>query len=79
MVEGQFSFGVTDGRYKYMLFDSAGPEEMLCDLKTDPGETKNVAGDPGHADVLTRMRRALAAQTAAHDVKLPYPVPGLTT
>lgn len=76
MVEGQFSFGVTDGRYKYMLFDSAGPEEMLCDLKTDPGELKNIAADPACADVLARMRKALAAQARAHNVKLPYPVPG---
>ncbi len=75
MIEAQFSNGVTDGRYKYTLFDSAGPEELLCDLQTDPGEMKNLAGSKEHSDVLQRMRKALTEQAAAHNVRLPYAVP----
>jgi len=75
MIETQFSYGVTDGQYKYTLFDVAGPEELLCDLQTDPGEMKNLAARPDHADVLQRMRKALTAQAAAHNVKLPCEVP----
>jgi len=75
MIEAQFSHGVTDGRYKYTLFDSAGPEELLCDLQTDPGEMKNLAGKKEYSDVLQRMRKALAEQIAAHNGKLPYDVP----
>jgi choline-sulfatase len=76
MIQTQFSYGVTDGRYKYTLFDSAGPEELLCDLQTDPGEMKNLAGKKEHSEVLQRMRKALAEQAAAHNVHLPYDVPG---
>ncbi len=75
MIETQFSHGVTDGRYKYTLFDAAGPEELLCDLQTDPGEMKNLAAKKEYSDVLRRMRKALAEQVAAHNVKLPYDVP----
>ena len=76
MIQTQFSYCVTDGRYKYTLFDSAGPEELLCDLQSDPGEMKNLAGMKEHSEVLDRMRKALADQVAAHKVQLPYPVPG---
>ena len=76
MIQTQFSYCVTDGRYKYTLFDSAGPEELLCDLQADPGEMKNLAGRKEHSEVLQRMRKALADQAAAHNVQLPYPVPG---
>ncbi len=76
MIEAEFSHGVTDGRYKYTLFDSAGPEELLCDLQTDPGEMKNLAGKKEYSDVLARLRKALARQIAIHNGKLPYDVPG---
>jgi choline-sulfatase len=76
MIQTQFSYCVTDGRYKYTLFDSAGPEELLCDLQTDPGEMKNLAAMKEHSEVLDRMRKAMAEQAAAHKVPLPYPVPG---
>jgi choline-sulfatase len=76
MIETQFSYCVTDGRYKYTLFDTAGPEELLCDLQSDPGEMKNLAGRKEHSEVLQRMRAALTDQAAAHHVHLPYTVPG---
>ena len=75
MIETQFSHGVTDGRYKYTLFDASGPEELLCDLQTDPGEMENLAGRKQYADILRRMRKALTEQAAAHNVRLPYDVP----
>jgi len=75
MIQTQFSYGVTDGRYKYTLFDSAGPEELLCDLQTDPGEMKNLSGMKEHAEVLQAMRKALAEETAKHGVKLRCDLP----
>src|SRR3954452_6604866 len=35
------------------------PAEELYDLRRDGDEVRNLAGDPAHAGVLTRMRRAL--------------------
>jgi choline-sulfatase len=75
MIETQFSYGVTDGRYKYTLFDASGPEELLCDLQTDPGEMKNLSGMKEHAKVLQSMRKALAEETARHGVKLRCDIP----
>jgi len=40
------------------------PEEELYDLAVDPHEVNNLAGDPAYADVLDRMRGALAAWRA---------------
>jgi arylsulfatase A-like enzyme len=37
------------------------PEEQLYDLVYDPNEACNLAGDPGHADVLADMRARLQA------------------
>ncbi|MHC4505775.1 MAG: sulfatase family protein [Planctomycetota bacterium] len=73
MIETQFSTAVTDGRYKYTLFDAAGPEEMLCDLGTDPGEMKNLAALPEHSAVLNRMRKALREEAGRHGVKVRVP------
>jgi len=72
MIESELCRAITDGRYKYSLFDMAGPEEMLCDLRNDPGEMKNLADLRKHARVLRRMRAALAEEARKHGVKI-YP------
>ena len=47
-------------RFKYSLFHFEGrSEEMLCDMQDDPGETRNVATDPAHRQILTEHRTAL--------------------
>jgi choline-sulfatase len=40
---------VRNGRYKYTLID--GHDEQLFDVVTDPGETRDLAGDPGYRAV----------------------------
>ncbi|QDT39640.1 sulfatase family protein [Stratiformator vulcanicus] len=49
--------GVRDGRYKYArYFEQDPPYEFLHDLKDDPDELVNLAGDPATDDILMRMR-----------------------
>jgi choline-sulfatase len=47
-------------RYKYCAFDDPGGMELLVDLETDPGELRNLAGDPASRDVLAEHRGMLA-------------------
>jgi arylsulfatase A-like enzyme len=52
------------------LFNFYSPErctEELYDLEKDPGEIRNVAGDPAFAEDLSRMRAALDAHLEATD------------
>ena len=70
MIETEMSRAITDGRFKYTLFDAVDNGEMLCDLKNDPGEMNNLAGRKECADVLNRMRAALVKEAKRHGVKL---------
>ena len=46
-----------DTRWKYTVYKSKStPRESLVDLEKDPGEMKNLAVDPAHADTLARYR-----------------------
>ena len=45
-------------RYKYIGFRE-DPVEQLFDMKKDPGETKNLARDPGHRSVLKELKKQL--------------------
>lgn len=51
---------VRSGRYKYCAYTPGQPSEQLFDLVADPGETRNLARDPAHADDLHRLRCLLA-------------------
>ena len=46
-------------RFKYHTFTDGARSEMLFDMHSDPGETKNLARDPAHADALKRHRGLL--------------------
>lgn len=50
---------VVDDRYHYIL-NGDGREE-LYEYRTDPAEEFDLAGAPGHAEALARVRRALGA------------------
>ena len=43
------------------IFRAPRPAEELYDLREDPFETRNLAGQPGHEQVLTGLRRQLHA------------------
>lgn len=47
-------------RYKYMSYRRPGNPEFLFDLERDPGETVNLAADPGARPTLEQARQLLA-------------------
>ena len=49
------------------------PPEELYDLKADPHEIKNLAGDPKHADALKQHQKILADWIKETDDKGQYP------
>jgi arylsulfatase A-like enzyme len=59
VVENEGSRVLVSARHKYAVYDHGEPREMLIDLKSDPGEMKNLAIDPQHVDVLAQHRRLL--------------------
>ena len=60
-------------RYKYIAY-KRDPVEQLFDMRTDPGETRNLAPDAQHAADLKAHRKLLADWEAKLDVaKVPLP------
>ncbi len=52
------SEGVIGKRYKYLRYLNQDPVyEELYDLKTDPNEVNNLAGDRHYKDILQNMRK----------------------
>lgn len=57
------SYMIRHGDYKYIHFASFRdfvPPPMLFDLRSDPEELHDLAGDPAHAEVLAQCRARLA-------------------
>jgi choline-sulfatase len=50
-------FMIRNARYKYVHY--VGHPPMLFDLSADPDETRDLAGDPNHADALAACEREL--------------------
>ncbi|MCC6418007.1 MAG: sulfatase-like hydrolase/transferase [Gemmataceae bacterium] len=59
-----FQLAVTDGSWKYLWFPE-GPTEQLFDLRADPAELHNRAGDPALQATKAALREALVAELAA--------------
>jgi hypothetical protein len=51
---------VRSERYKYCVYDHGIRRESLVDLQIDPGETRNLAGDPNYRTILLEHRTLLA-------------------
>jgi hypothetical protein len=52
---------ITDDRFKYIWYPGIA-EEQLFDLKADPMEIHNMAGEPEYVDDLARLRRLLVQE-----------------
>ena len=62
---------VRTGGWKY-VYDPADPIDQLYDLARDPWETDNLAGDPGHAEIVARMQRLLLDWHVQNDRLAPF-------
>ena len=56
VVENEIGKAAVTLDYKYARYDEGTNPEQLVDLKKDPGEMKNVAGEDGYSDVVKMMR-----------------------
>jgi choline-sulfatase len=56
---------IRSARYKYSVWNTGRPREMLIDMQQDPGEMKNLAGEPSLGPVLTEHRERLRRKIAA--------------
>jgi choline-sulfatase len=61
LVESQSGRMVRTDRYKYCIYDSGANPEQLTDLKNDPGEMNNLAGNPKFKTVLDEHRKIMKA------------------
>lgn len=56
-LEGDGFVTVSDGRYKYTLFDSTNGAEMLVDLRNDNGELTNIIAQ--HPEIAQKLKKAI--------------------
>jgi arylsulfatase A-like enzyme len=66
---------IRDTRHKLIEYRVNGTRHtQLFDLANDPHETRNLAGDPVHAETLARLRKLLAEERVRlNDGASPYP------
>ncbi len=48
--------------FKYVAYSTGKQRERLTDMRNDPGEMNNLAGDPAHREILQQHREHLAAE-----------------
>ena len=73
MIETEFGWGVVDGWYKYTLYDAAGLEETLFDMRDDPGEMKNLAGKAEYEELIDKMRATLRKEATLNGINIKLP------
>jgi len=57
---------ITDGHYKFIWYSQSGMEQLF-DIAADRQELHDLADDPTHAEALTRLRGALAAELVGRE------------
>jgi arylsulfatase A-like enzyme len=74
-LESQIGYMVTDGRYKYSAFDpdKGARREFLADLKTDPGEMRNLAGNAAAQGIIKRLRGSMADWQHQNGIRFQMP------
>jgi arylsulfatase A-like enzyme len=62
ITEGYNAYQITDGRYKFTIYELPGHPETLTDLTVNPGETVNYAEDASYAGIKATLRNELMSQ-----------------
>ena len=64
---------VRSDRYKYCVYSEGDRRESLIDMKKDPGEMKNLAGDATHSHTLEQHRQYLTDWCRKYGDDFPLP------
>ncbi len=59
ITEGYNADQITDGRFKYTVYELPGYPELLTDLQVNPGEIINYANDPARSEMKTTLKKEL--------------------
>ena len=59
ITESYNSYQITDGQFKYTVYELPNHPETLVDVTNDPGETKNFANDKAYAEIKTILKAEL--------------------
>ena len=61
ITEDYNGFQITDGRYKYTVYELPGKPELLTDIMENPGETKNFANEIEYSLIKATLKKELMA------------------
>jgi len=59
ITEGYNADQISNGRYKYTIYELPDYPELLTDLQVNPGETMNYANDPAYSEIKTTLKKEL--------------------
>jgi choline-sulfatase len=68
VTEDYNGFQITDGRYKYTIYELPGYPEILTDLKVNPGETINYATIKSYSKIKKNLKKELMANLAKRNL-----------
>ncbi len=61
VTEGYNSYQITDGRYKYTVYELPGNPETLTDIYKNPGETNNYCNEIEYSNIKSNLKKELMA------------------
>jgi arylsulfatase A-like enzyme len=59
--QNKHAYSVRTAKWRYTLWNGGADGEQLYDMEADPGETRNLAGDPAHAATVAELKQRVRA------------------
>jgi arylsulfatase A-like enzyme len=72
VTEDYNAYQITDGRYKFTIYELPGNPELLTDLEKNPGETINYSSDPAYGEIKSSLKKELMANLSQRGL-IPLP------